>query len=168
MSKTNEETPRYVGGNWDEPVVKVKRNGSLGTLHRKVVTKGVRTFFIGGVLKEAKEWLRRGYEVRLCDEHERDAIRIYPLADKDCKTMYPQAATMGDFRKYALAGKTLRVKNNDRELSDAEAVKLVREQRNRHEVAELSQMACVTPDTVVKCPNCGTQFRVGKTLAASK
>lgn len=165
MSETNEETPRYVGGNWDEPVVKVKRQGDRRVLQRKVVTKGVRALFIGGVLKEAKVWLRRGYEVRLCDEHERDAIRIYPLADKECKTMYPQAATMGDFRKYALVGKVLRVKHGDREISDAETGKLVREQESRH---ESTNIACVTPDTVVKCPNCGIQFRVGKTLAASK
>ena len=40
---TNKETvPRFEGCNWDEPVVNVQRNGRETTLHRKVLTRGMK------------------------------------------------------------------------------------------------------------------------------
>ena len=169
MNKSGESNEsRYVGGNWDEATVRVRRNGGKQTLKRKVVTKGVKTLNLGAAMKAAKEWLRQGYEVRIADEHGEEAIRIYHLVSTDCRSMYPQAATMGRFRRDALAGKTVRVRHCGVAVTKEHRQELVEEQAKRHEKSAEGGLACVTPDTVVQCPNCGTQFRVGKVLAGKK
>lgn len=155
---TNE--PRFEGANWDQPVVKVKRNGATTTIRRKVLTKGVKTLSVGGVMKEVKELMRRGHEVRLADENGNEVIRLFPLASPDCKTMYPVAQTMGVSKDW-LVGKILRVSYRDHEIKGAQVQSLINEAKMHSD----AKRRCVSPDTVVTCPNCGTEFRVGRPLA---
>ena len=156
---TNANETRLEGANWDEPVVKVRRNGNMGNVKRKVLTKGVKVLNVGAVLKQVKELLRQGYEVRLADDYGMDAVRLFPLAKPDCKSMYAAAQTMGTFRQ-CLMGKKLRVRHGEHEIKSAEAAAMVKEAAVRKE--QNDKRMWITPDTVVRCPKCGTEFRVGR------
>ena len=158
-TNTNTNEPRLEGVNWDEPVVKVNRNGNMGNVKRKVLTKGVKVLSVGAVLKQAKELLRQGYEVRLADDYGLDAVRLMPIAKPDCKSMYVSAQTIGTFRQ-CLIGKKLRVRHGNHEIKSAEAAAMVKEAAVRKEQHDMR--IWITPDTVVKCPKCGTEFRVGR------
>ena len=160
---TNKETvPRFEGCNWDEPVVNVQRNGTKTTLHRKVLTRGVKTLCVGNVMKEVKALLRRGIEVRLSDEYGNEAVRFFPLASTDCKKMFVKAQAMGNFG-HCLADKKLRVRHCGKEIGKAETKELVDEQSSAYSDTKPDRPS-VTPDTVVTCPNCGTEFRVGRSM----
>ncbi|MBP5510488.1 MAG: hypothetical protein J6Z49_06185 [Kiritimatiellae bacterium] len=160
---TNKETvPRFEGCNWDEPVVKVQRNGRETTLHRKVLTRGVKTLNVGNVMKQAKELLRRGIEVRLSDECGNEAVRFFPLASTDCKRMFVKSQAMGGFSQ-CLADKKLRIRHCGKEIGKVETKRLVDEQSALCSATEPDRPN-VTPDTVVTCPNCGTEFRVGRSM----
>lgn len=156
---TNANETRLEGANWDEPVVKVRRNGNHGDVKRKVLTKGVKLLNVGAVMKQVKELMRQGYEVRLADDYGMEAVRLFPLATPDCKSMYAAAQTMGTFRQ-CLIGKKLRVRHGGHEIKSSEAAALVKEAAVRKEVNDMRLW--VTADTVVKCPKCGTEFRVGR------
>ena len=161
-SNKEQEAPRFEGANWDNPVVKVKRsNKAHASLARKVLTRGVERLYMGGMFKGVKEKLRAGKEVRLCDELGNDAIRIYPIASTDCKRMNVRTQAMGVFTK-CLADKKLRIRHGDHELNRDEARELMSEQQERHDKAKAAAFEAVTPDTIVQCPKCGYQFRVGR------
>ena len=149
---------RFEGTNWDEPEVRVIRHGVRhSSLERKVVTKGVKKIECTRALNDAIRLLRMGYEVRLANA-KGEAIRLYPCLMKDLKTMFVGAMTMGEFRSM-LSDKKARLVNRGEEV-DGES--LAEEQKKRYEEA---QSVRITPDTMVTCPKCGTQFRVGKKLA---
>ena len=82
------------------------------------------------------------------------------LASPDCKTMYPAAQMMGVSKDW-LVGKMLRVSHRNHEIRGAQVQSLINEAKMHSD----AKRRCVSPDTVVKCPNCGTEFRVGRPLA---
>lgn len=155
---------RLAGTNWDEPVVRVRRSGTLSSsrIRKKVLTRGVyRIPFYRATQQEIIKYLRRGYEVRLTDGGESDAIRLFPCMDKNLSSMYVSAQTMGDFRK-CIGDKKVKIVHGEKEISKCDAAKMDQEVSEAHE--EIKQRLAVTPDTVVTCPKCGTEFRVGKQL----
>ena len=163
METKQETEPRYEGTNWDNPVVKVKRCGaSHSALQRKVLTRGVKTLYVGGTVKHVKELLRQGLEVRLADELGNDAIRIFPLATTDCKSMTVHAQVMGAFKK-CLADKKLRIRHGEHEIAREKVDELMQEQEKRYRAPD-PEFEAVTPDTIVKCPQCGYRFRVGRSM----
>lgn len=154
--------PRYAGTNWDEPVVRVKKNGYENpVLRRKVLTTGeVPVLIPESLSKSIIKSLRMGREVRLDVSGYGEGIRLFPCMNRDCTQMFIAAQTMGDFRE-CVADKKVKVIHCDRELSEDETAQLVRESVERHEA---NRRENVSPDTLVTCPNCGTEFRVGKQL----
>ena len=163
--ETNQGTePRFEGCNWDKPAVKVKLNGATTTtLRRKVLTNGVKHLYMGGLLDQMKERLRQGYEVRICDSAGNDAIRVFPFALGDCKTMVPKAQAMGDFAKECYSGIKIGVtKHYGKEIGDSECNELSAKQAKRYEAAKAEPYA--TPDLMVSCPQCGFRFRVGRSM----
>jgi len=93
--------------------------------------------------------VREGYDVKLCD-----AVRFYACVLK-LKTPFVAAQTLGNFRQ-SIADKAIRPTLHGRDTSLARVKELDRQARQEH--------PHVTPDTMVTCPKCGTEFRVGKVL----
>ena len=158
----NDSEARYAGTNWDEPVVRVKKNGpKYPKLYRKVLTKGeVPVLVPESLSKSIVEKLRQGREVRLEFYGYGPGIRLFPCMDKECEKMNVIAQTIGEFRE-CLSDKKVKIIHGNRELSEAETAQLIRESEEHY---ESSKRICVSPDTMVTCPECGTEFRVGKQL----
>ena len=148
--------------NWDEEVsVATWARGRARKPARKVLTRGVAKVELtkgqmGGIMK----MLGSGMEVRL-DFGGEDAIRLYPCAAADFRTMFVAADTMGEFRHAVYRGKSLSFtsRRGRRAVSSEE----VEERVVRVETAR-QERAHVTPETVVACPRCGFEFKVGKSL----
>ena len=100
------------------------------------------------VLGKIAEKVGEGYEVQLCE-----SVRFYQCLEK-FKTPFICAASMGDFRK-AVAGKTVCLTRKCKPITPEKAVKVNE---------DLRKAKMVTPDTMVTCPKCGTEFRVGKKI----
>ena len=163
--KVNGDTSimRFVCENWDEPTVKVESKGRGLLPARKVVTRGVVRIGATDLLRDVRENLRKGFEVRLVLNTE-DAVRFIPMMDsKKTDKMLVNARAMGDFCKRTLSDKKARFTQYGKEVS-VEEVKAYAEQKK----SETHNCECefVTPDTMVKCPKCGYAFRVGRRLAA--
>ena len=148
--------------NWDEEVsVATWAKGHARKPARKVLTRGVAKVELtkgqmGGIMK----MLGSGMEVRL-DFGGEDAIRLYPCAATDFRTMFVAADTMGEFRHAVYRGKSISFtsRRGRRAVSREEVEeRVVRVERARQERAH------VTPETVVACPRCGFEFKVGKSL----
>ena len=148
--------------NWDEEVsVATWAKGRARKPARKVLTRGVAKVELtkgqmGGIMK----MLGSGMEVRL-DFGGEDAIRLYPCAATDFRTMFVAADTMGEFRHAVYRGKSLSFtsRRGRRAVSREEVEERVgRVERARQERAHVS------PETVVACPRCGFEFKVGKSL----
>ena len=165
----NSNEPRYEGTDWD-PVASIRRESKdHATVRRKVKTRGVYNFACEGMMASVFKKLRQGYEVRLLAGLNDDtaAIRLYPCLEKDCKTMFVAAQTMGDFRTKTLADKHAEVRIRGEVATETEVERFKDEHKARSAEYKAS-MLCVTPDTTVTCPNCHTTFRVGKQLADRK
>ena len=156
MKKRNDDL-RLECVNWDaEQPATLKSKGRNHAVSRKVLTKAKHPIsLISNEIDRATELLRQGYEVRLATTDGVDAIRLYPCVETDMKTMSVAAATMDPFRG-TLADKRVRFTHRGHEVTRNEARRL-----NETKASEPR----VTPDTLVKCPKCGTRFRVGKKLA---
>jgi len=91
--------------------------------------------------------VREGYDVTLCE-----AVRFYACVSR-LETPFVAAQTMGNFRR-SIADKAVRPVLHGRNVSVARVKELDRQARRerRH----------VTPDTMVACPKCGFEFRVGR------
>lgn len=150
-------------GEWEADVT-TKRDGKWNaSLRKKVKTRGIKYIKIPGVLGEALRLLRCGYEVRFCDTDGDAGIRLYHCLDNKFEKMFVSARTMGDFR-HAINDIGFHVDRGGEELTAETAVK---EHDDRY--AKISRtLACVTPDLMVKCPQCGFDIRVGKVLANKK
>ena len=148
--------------NWnDEVLVATWAKGRGKKPSRKVMTNGTERIGLSDRMGErVVGLLSRGMEVRLEIGGE-DAIRLYPCAMADFKTMFVATEAMGDFRHAPYRGRRLAFtsRRGRRAISREE----VEERVERVEQAR-QERAHVTPDVVVKCPSCGTEFRVGKTL----
>ena len=165
---SNEE-PRYEGTDWD-PVATVKQKGpSCRTVSRKVKTKGVRYFDGSPLMGDVITRLRQGYEVRICTARDMEsaAIRLFPCLDADCRTMHVTAQAMGEFRTETLADKHAVVRIGGAAAKRAEVERYIDRAEIRYAKRRAS-MVCVTPDTTVTCPSCGSTFRVGRQLTDRK
>ena len=155
MNTTTEN--RLAGTNWEPEINCQLRNRGRSDILRKVLTKGIKHISLGVKLHDKiVALLRQGYEVRL-DE----GIRLYPCAEKDCKTVFVASQTIGDFRKTLNDIIVKTVKHRGQEIDPETAVQ-------RQEEHNTGKLVCVSPDQVITCPNCGTEIRVGKTLSSSK
>jgi len=153
---TNTET-RFTA-EW-EPEVHLESQGpNRKDMRRKIVNKGIYRIELDEQLEEALDKLRKGYEVRFTRNDE-DALRLYEVVDRECKVMTVVAQTMGIYRQL------LRHLKLKRFIRKGEKIK---ESAARAEIAETKKVAeervNVSPDSVVKCPKCGNEFRVGKKL----
>ncbi len=154
----NTDNARFTCGNWDPEVAILRHGASNSAIKRKVRTKGVVYVRAARILEGIVKNLRKGYEVRLTDGGENDAIRIFPIASVDCRRMYVRTQAMGELCE-VLKDKKLVVTHGGEQLSEHETERIVNEQRERYEE---DRKLHVTPDTMVTCPNCGTEFRVGR------
>lgn len=169
---TNHESEiRLKVTNWDKevPVMTVAR--SCRPSNRKVVTKGV---IIGAetsriaededaaVLTRILDVVRAGYEYRMIDENGEEALRFIPVVEKDMKTVSLVAQTMGSFRK-ALNDKEVKPFYRGEEVTRTKAAKIIEDEAEKGREYQRNRVN-VSPDTLVTCPKCGTEFRVGKQL----
>lgn len=147
---------RFAGVNWDkEQPTTITRNGNK--VSRKVVTRKIVRINASWMIDAIIDQLRQGNEVRVCNG-DCDAVRFYPCLEKDMKTMFIACSSMGDFRD-SLADKKAKLFR----LGEERSAQDMREfQIAVHDEAKLRKN--VTPSTIVKCPNCGEEFRVGKQL----
>ena len=148
--------------NWDDEVaVATWATGRARKPARKVLTRGVaKVELTKGQMSRITKMLGSGMEVRL-DFGGDGAIRLYPCAATDFKTMFVAADTMGEFRHAVYRGRTLAFtsRHGKRAVSREE----VEERVGRVEQARQERVH-VTPETVVECPKCGFEFKVGKSL----
>ncbi len=159
-------TPRWVGTNWRRPTARIRRNGIGRAISRKVKATGIARIEAGKTLAEALKRLLEGKEARLTFKG-RDAIRIFGLVDKSCTVMDAVADTMGDFRK-CLNGIEFALSRKGKPITKDDAAELVRQVEAEREERK-ANMVCVTPDTVIACPQCGFfPIRVGKALSDVK
>ena len=166
MSKRkNENGEPRVEGEWDAEVsIKRQKDRTHQSMARKVLTNGVVKIPIYSLSCNSKvisNYLRCGKEVMMTDEREKPIIRLFPCMNSDFTEMYVSAQTLGDFRHKTLEGikwhtsyhGLFRTNNEVRELNEVE-----RKANAKRKFIE------VTPDTVIECPKCGTEIRVGKVL----
>ena len=134
--------------NWDEEVsVATWAKGRARKPARKVLTRGVaKVELTKGQMGGITKMLGSGMEVRL-DFGGEDAIRLYPCAATDFRTMFVAADTMGEFRHAVYRGKSLSFtsRRGRRAVSrDEVEERVVRVERARQ--------------------RCGFEFKVGKSL----
>ena len=158
MNDDRNSKPRFEGANWDEPEVKVTRSGGKG-IERKVLTVGTMTIDATALLGKIEKLMRQGNEVRLTRRGQ-DALRFVPLADLECRKIEPRAFFMGDMARM-LDDKKLRITRLGAEIPQSDVQRIVNRARELgRETAKRRRH--VTPDTMVNCPKCGFQFRVGR------
>lgn len=148
-------------GDWDAEVNIKSRGPNRADTRRKVKTNGIREFYSTRIA-DIIAAVRRGYEVRVIDDDGHHAVRFYPCLDADYACMFIAAQTMGNFR-HSLSDIPFRMMHCGEEVSGTEAE---RDRKNAQARLrrENDSRVNVTPDTVVTCPECGTEFRVGKVL----
>ena len=155
---------RFAGANWDSDNMTVRLRSNGDRVKRKVLTRGVTCITLNeGTFRDIMHYLRFGNEVRLMFPGMLDAIRLFPCMDQKREKMSVIAQTMGDFRE-VLADKKVRLVHKGKEVSRkylGEMEKHAREMR-LGQYARAVERAYVTPDTVVECPKCGFEFRVGR------
>lgn len=168
MKKMNSEKEIRLGvENWDREAP-VRLNKGHHQNNRKIVTRGIVTsrdfgqvhqFYAEALLMAITEILRSGYEYRLFDKDGNEAVRLYPCVEKDMKTVFVAAQTMGDFR-HALSDKRVVPFVKGRLASKKE----VQETLEASDRTRSRGIVAVTPDMMATCPACGFEFRVGKKL----
>ena len=141
---------------WDDEVpVATWTKGRTEMPARKVLTKGVAQVpLTKGQVSRINAMLGSGMEVRLaiCGE---DAVRLFPCAETDFRTMFVAANTMGEFRHAVYRGRNLSftsrcgARDVCREEVDERAGRVAQARRAR---------VHATPETVAECPNCGFVF----------
>ena len=163
----NSKSETRFTGDWEVGVV--KRGNSI---RRKVVTKGVRKVYCFKTLFELEHDLREGNEVRLTFANdcgnEIDCVRLIPMMKTDFSGMYVCAQTMGELCDSLKGIKTKLIrraqagKHEPREISASQANKMWREANDKRNEESREKREWVSPDTVVECPKCGYEFRVGR------
>ena len=109
--------------------------------------------------------LRTGLDVHLAFGDEA-CVRFFACATEDGKRMFVAAQTMGTFRTATYDGLVVSYTSEKgaRKIPKAEAMerfalsKMPRAQEGGQERDH------VTPETVVACPRCGYEFKVGRSL----
>jgi len=149
-------------GEWEADVVAKRDGRTNAALRRKVKTVGIKQLDVCDLLEEARIYLRKGYEVRLGKDIE-NGVRFYPIASRDCKSLYLCAQPIGSTRN-SLDGMEVGYSRYGLELDDDEIAKEAEKCRKECDKFKRSFIS-VTPDTMVTCPKCGTEIRVGKMAA---
>ena len=158
MPGKKETRPLEPVGKWEATVSLSSKGINRADMRRKVRTNGIRRIDASDIIADAMNQLRAGFEVRLKDAEGDDAIRLYPCLDADYSEMFAAAQTMGEFR-HGLKdiGFTMKRSGNYANREEATAA------RARTKALKVRRQN-VTPDTIIVCPKCGTEIRVGKTL----
>ena len=159
MPSKKETRPLEPVGKWEATVSLSSKGSNRADMRRKVRTNGIRRIDASDIIADAMNQLRAGFEVRLLDAERKDAIRLYPCLDADYTQMFAAAQTMGEFR-HGLKDIGFTMKRSGNFANREEAT----EARARRSSAIKARRQNVTPDTIIVCPKCGTEIRVGKTL----
>lgn len=149
--------------NWqDELPVNIQCKGdhySAKAMSRGFVTEveigrriGLDPDWVGRILEEVRKSVRHGFDVKLCG-----GVHFYACVTK-LKTPFLAAKTMGAFRK-SVSDKAVRPSREGEPISQPEIDRLCAKAKARLKYIH------VTPDTVIVCPTCGSDLRVGKVLA---
>ena len=153
-AKSDEKT--VLKGKW-RATAQYHGDGQKNAVPRRFVhNRGVREIEDRRLERKITDLLRSGYEVRLFG----GSVRLYHCVDKEFRTMYVAAATLADSRMRSCVHDIefdFVHKGGKRDRQDVVDMELDRRQAR-------DGMIHVTPDTVVECPECGTQFRIGKVL----
>ena len=157
-TKPNNAEPRYVVTNWSKPTAEIKHNGH-GCIVRKVKTTGVAQLHLTPRQSEYLEKaMNEGKEIRIVSANAKvdEFVRLFPIINLDGTKMLLCAKAMGNIGEIVYGDKEFTITKNGKELSHDEFETFRAESKDRR--------VHITPDMVVKCPNCGTEFRVGKQL----
>ena len=159
MPSKKQVRPLEPVGKWEATVSLISKGRNRADMCRKVRTNGTKRIDAADIIADAMNQLRGGFEVRLLDAEGNEAIRLYPCLDADYTEMFAAAQTMGEFR-HGLKdiGFTMERAGSCANREEATAA------RARRSRAIKARRLNVTPDTIVVCPKCGTEIRVGKTL----
>ena len=161
--------PRPTCANWDEgATVAIRSHGRGWRTERKVVSTGT------GELRLPKKYgdslrrmLRAGLDVHLAFGDEA-CVRFFACTTEDGRNMVVVAQTMGAFRTATYDGLVVSYTSEKgaRKIAKAEAMeRFARSKAPRAQRAEGGQERDhVTPETVVACPRCGYEFKVGRSL----
>ena len=143
---------------YEEVTIRIKRQGKGKTVRRKVVNEIPTRTFILPQLDDVLEALNEApCEIRLATGDGKEAIRLYRVLTAKLDEQFIAAQTMGDFRHGINDNRKLRFTHGKKTVAkkDVERVNLDQKAKRTN----------VTPDTLVTCPACGTEFRVGKSLS---
>ena len=161
----NQSDEFRVTGEW-EPEVMLKRNGKAHRLlGRKVVIKGFRQIDATGVIRDAISLLRHGYEVRLTADGMGECLRLFPISSPDAKSMHVVSNAMKPLTR-SISDLKVHATHDGVELNKKEVQELVDDAKKRGD-EYCRKCICVTPDTMVLCPTCGTDLRIGKILKSN-
>mgnify|MGYP003319963427 CR=1 FL=1 len=161
----NQSDEFRVTGEW-EPEVMLKRNGKAHRLlGRKVVIKGFRQIDATAVIRDAISLLRHGYEVRLTAEGMGECLRLFPISSPDAKSMHVVSNAMKPLTQ-SISDLKIHATHDGTELDKEDVENLVDQAKQRNEEYRRNCI-CVTPDTMVLCPKCGTDLRIGKILKSN-
>jgi len=129
---------------------------------------GVKYETIQKVLDGIVHVLRCGYEPVLGTTGE--GVRFYPMLSHDYKTLTLTAQSVGKFRERLEGLHADCTNGKEGEVrSDSEVDGSSEEHATAHaKKLNAEKRICITPDTVVTCPKCGTEIRVGKCLCGEK
>lgn len=142
---------------YEEVVIRVKRKGKGHVLARKVVSEiETRTVIIPELDDVLAALNEAPCEIRLATGDGKAAIRLYRCLTKNLDEQFIAAQTMGDFRHGISDNRSVRFTHRNKTVTQKEVERMNRRIRDEREH--------VTPDTLVKCPKCSFEFRVGKTL----
>lgn len=148
-----------IEANWETSApVSVKLNGERKATSQKVKTKKVEIISLPFTVEDARQYLRRGSEIRFTDGAGDEWLRLFPMVDTKTDRLYPVAQTMGDFRRSAYDGITPFYSWR----KGAVGVEAIRDANKAARELREEPIVSVTPDKIITCPNCGTRFRVGK------
>ncbi len=161
MSENKVCKPRYVCDNWDEGApVTLHSHGRYRLPERKVLTTGIVEIKLTKTQTDTlTAQVRQGREIRLTSHYGNGCInRFFPCMDKEGNLVLA-AQSMLPFRREIYEGKHVSIVGNREggtvtKEQFAESVKAISKAKREH----------VTPETLVKCPSCGTEFKVGKSL----
>lgn len=142
---------------YEEITVRIKRKGKGHVLSRKVVNEiETRTVIIPELDEVLAALNEAPCEIRLATSDGREAIRLYRCLTPKLDEQFIAAQTMGDFRHGISDDRKVRFTHRNKTVTKKEVERMSDRVK--------AERVHVTPDTLVECPKCGYEFRVGKSL----
>lgn len=143
---------------YEEVTIRVKRHGNGHAISRKVVNEIPTRTFIVPQLDNVLDALNEApCEIRLATGDGQEAIRLYRVLTTKLDEQFIAAQTMGDFRHGITDHRKLRFTHGKKAMTKKDV--------ERFNLDQKAKRTNVTPDMLVTCPACGTEFRVGKSLS---